>query len=198
MTLIIGLTGSIATGKSTVARLFKQANIPIVDADLISRDIMQVDDVAYRAVVAHFGKHILADDQTIDRKKLAELIFNDEEKRKQLNKIVHPIIIDQIIDQRDRLITEEERLIVLDIPLLFELNLTHLVDKIVVAYTAYPQQLERLKNRDQLTGTAAKKRIESQISIEEKRKKADYVIDNNQTIAQTEAQIKELLTKLTS
>lgn len=157
MALVIGLTGSIATGKSTIAKLFKKEGIPLVDADLISRQIVEPGREAYQKIITVFGQDILARDQSIDRKKLAELIFSDQEKRDQLNRILHPIIIEQIIQERDRLINQDEQLIILDIPLLFELQLDDLVDRTIVVYTSPIQQLQRLKNRDNLTEEQAKK-----------------------------------------
>ncbi|WP_440896079.1 dephospho-CoA kinase [Amphibacillus sp. Q70] len=196
MTLVIGLTGSIATGKSTVAKLFKKEGIPIVDADLISRQVVEPDREAYQKIVSAFGRDILATDQSIDRKKLAQLIFNNQEKRDQLNGIVHPIIIDQIIKERDRLIAEDHTLIILDIPLLFELNLIKLVEKVIVVYTSPEKQLERLKRRDQLTEEHARQRIEAQMSIEEKKQKADFLIDNNDSKQETAQQFRQLITQL--
>ncbi|MBU5593652.1 dephospho-CoA kinase [Amphibacillus sp. MSJ-3] len=196
MALVIGLTGSIATGKSTIAKLFKKEGIPLVDADLISRQIVEPGREAYQKIITVFGQDILARDQSIDRKKLAELIFSDQEKRDQLNRILHPIIIEQIIQERDRLINQDEQLIILDIPLLFELQLDDLVDRTIVVYTSPIQQLQRLKNRDNLTEEQAKKRIASQISIDQKAKKANFVLDNSDEIDKTEAQFYLLLDQL--
>lgn len=196
MTKVLGLTGSIATGKSTVAQLFIRENIPIIDADQISHQVIEPNQRAYQQVLRAFGDDILSSDQKINRKKLAELIFNDKAKRDLLNQIVHPIIIDQLIEERDRLISEGHALVVLDIPLLYELNLTNLVDKVIVVYTTRKTQLDRLMHRDQLTKLEAEQRINSQISIEEKKQKADYVIDNNGTKEVTAEQFEQLLNSL--
>src|SRR5699024_7403456 len=134
MTKVLGLTGSIATGKSTIAKLFKQENIPIVDADLISRQVVEPGAEAYQKIVSIFGQDILSPDQTINRKKFGQIIFDNREKREQLNAIIHPIIIAQLIKERDQLISENHRIIILDIPLLFELKLTDLMDKVIVVY----------------------------------------------------------------
>ncbi|NMA90819.1 MAG: dephospho-CoA kinase [Amphibacillus sp.] len=196
MTKVLGLTGSIATGKSTVTQLFIRENIPIIDADQISHQVIEPNQRAYQQVLRAFGDDILSSDQKINRKKLAELIFNDKAKRDLLNQIVHPIIIDQLIEERDRLISEGHALVVLDIPLLYELNLTNLVDKVIVVYTTRKTQLDRLMHRDQLTKLEAEQRINSQISIEEKKQKADYVIDNNGTKEVTAEQFEQLLNSL--
>lgn len=196
MTQVIGLTGSIATGKSTVAKLFKQEGIPIVDADLISRQVVEPGAEAYQGIVSAFGQDILSSDQQINRKKLGQIIFNDQTKRKQLNAIIHPIIIAQIIKERDQLIKEKHCLIILDIPLLYELKLTDLMEKVIVVYASPEQQLVRLKKRDYLSDRDAKQRINSQISIADKVKEADYVIDNDGTKQQTKEQFYQLLEQL--
>ena len=198
LTRVIGLTGSIATGKSTVAKLFKNKKIPIVDSDVISREIVHQNQSAYRQIVHQFGVGILQKDQSINRKKLASLIFSDPRKRHELNQIVHPIIIEEIIKERDQFIVEKEPLIVLDIPLLYELDLVHLVDEVVVVYTSYKNQLWRLMKREKLDESEAKKRIEAQMDIEEKRKLADYVINNNDSLEKTEEQFEQLLIQLLS
>lgn len=198
LTRVIGLTGSIATGKSTVAKLFKNKKIPIVDSDVISREIVHQNQSAYHQIVHQFGVGILQKDQSINRKKLASLIFSDPRKRHELNQIVHPIIIEEIIKERDQFIVEKEPLIVLDIPLLYELDLVHLVDKVVVVYTSYKNQLWRLMKREKLDESEANKRIEAQMDIEEKRKLADYVINNNDSLEKTEEQFEQLLIQLLS
>ena len=198
MVCVLGLTGSIATGKSTVAGLFAREKIPIVDADLIARQVIEPGQRAYNEVVQVFGRDILMDDQSINRGKLGALIFNNQQKRDQLNQIVHPVIIDQLIAERDRLIKSGHPLIVLDIPLLYEIDLVELVDQVVVVYTTVENQLARLMARDQLTKTEAKQRINSQLSIEEKKQRANYMIDNNSSKEETEAQFQQLLARLTA
>lgn len=198
MVCVLGLTGSIATGKSTVAGLFAREKIPIVDADLIARQVIEPGQRAYNEVVQVFGRDILMDDQSINRGKLGALIFNNQQKRDQLNQIVHPVIIDQLIAERDRLIKSGHPLIVLDIPLLYELDLVELVDQVVVVYTTAENQLARLMARDQLTEAEAKQRINSQLSIEEKKQRANYLIDNNSSKEETEAQFLQLLARFTA
>lgn len=198
MVCVLGLTGSIATGKSTVAGLFAREKIPIVDADLIARQVIEPGQRAYNEVVQVFGRDILMDDQSINRGKLGALIFNNQQKRDQLNQIVHPVIIDQLIAERDRLIKSGHPLIVLDIPLLYEIDLVELVDQVVVVYTTAENQLARLMARDQLTEAEAKQRINSQLSIEEKKQRANYLIDNNSSKEETEAQFLQLLARFTA
>lgn len=198
MGCVVGLTGSIATGKSTVAALFAREEVPIVDADLIARQVIEPGQRAYDQVVQAFSREILASDQSINRAKLGNVIFNDQKKRDQLNRIVHPVIIDQLTMERDRLIKAGYPLIVLDIPLLYELDLVHLVDRVVVVYSTAENQLARLMVRDQLSEREAQQRIDTQISINEKKQRADYIIDNNGSKQQTETQFQQLLEILLS
>lgn len=194
MTLIIGLTGSIGTGKSTIANKFKQLNIPVVDADLIAREVVEPGEKAYEEIVATFGEDILQADKRLDRKRLGEIVFSDEEKRHTLNRIIHPAIRSEMIAQRDSYVSDRVPCVVLDIPLLYESKLTHFVEKVIVVATTRDVQLERILKRDDITKEEAKQRIESQISIEEKSKWADAVVDNNGTIAESEEQLVHILT----
>lgn len=193
MSLIIGLTGSIASGKSTVSSMLTQFNIPIIDADLISRQIVSPGEKAYHQIVQSFGEAILARDKTINRKQLGNLIFSNEAKRQQLNEIMHPAIREEMMKQKDAYVSEGNPCVVLDIPLLFENNLTYLVDKIIVVYVDEDTQLKRLMERDQSTVEEATQRIKSQISINKKVELADAVINNNGSITHTRAQLEQIL-----
>lgn len=195
MSLIIGLTGSIATGKSTVSLMFDDFNIPVIDADKISRDVVKPGMEAYKKIVNHFGEDVLRKDNTIDRAKLGDIIFSNENKRKQLNNIIHPAIRKEMIRQRDLLIEENVNCVVLDIPLLFESKLTHFVDKTVVVYVDEDVQLERLIKRNNYTKEEALKRIQSQMSVKKKAQLADEVIDNNGSKYQSYVQLEGLLKK---
>lgn len=193
MSLIVGLTGGIATGKSTVSRMLKQRNFPVIDADLISREVVKPGKPAYRKIVSSFGEEVLLSNEEIDRKKLGNIIFSDPAKREELNEIVHPAVRKEMLLKRDELIKEKEKLIVLDIPLLFESKLTHMVEKVIVVYTTEVMQLNRLRNRDNISCEDAVNRINSQLSIEKKAEMADEVIDNNGTVKETENQLNDLL-----
>jgi len=195
MTLIIGLTGSIGTGKSTVANKFKQLNIPVIDADLIAREVVEPGRDAYNEIVATFGEGILQSDKTLDRKQLGEIVFSDEQKRTQLNEIIHPAIREEMINQRDTYVSQNIRCVVLDIPLLYESKLGHFVEKVIVVKTDRSIQLERILKRDDISETEAIQRIESQIDVAQKAEWADAVIDNNGTIAETERQLEKILSK---
>lgn len=193
MTLVIGLTGSIATGKSTVASMFTDLGIPVIDADKLARVVVEPGEAAYQEVVRTFGEEILQEDRTLDRKRLGEIVFADEAKREQLNNIVHPAIRKRMKDQRDSYVASGERCVVLDIPLLFESNLEYTADKILVVYANEENQLKRLMERNQFTEEEALQRIRSQIPVKEKAERADAVINNNGTKEATYQQLKEIL-----
>lgn len=179
MTLVIGLTGSIASGKSTVSLMFDEFNIPVIDADKLSREVVRPGEKAYQKIVKAFGEQILREDGTLDREKLGEIVFADEEKRKMLNQIVHPAVRESMIAKRDAYVKSGEKCIVLDIPLLFESNLPHFVDKTLVVYVDEDIQLQRLMERNGYTEEEALQRIRAQIPVKEKADRADQVIDNN-------------------
>jgi len=195
LTHVLGLTGGIASGKSTVSRHFKKSGFPVIDADLIARDVMEPDEPAYLKVVDYFGKEIVNTDRFIDRKRLGDIVFNDDEKLSHLNNLVHDIIFQEIMNKKKTLSKENQSLIVLDIPLLYETGYDKYVDEVMVIYTDFTTQLTRLKQRDQLTEEEARNRIASQEPLEAKKIKADVVIDNNGTISQTIRQVDDWLTE---
>ncbi len=195
MSLIIGLTGGIASGKSTVSRMLQEQNIPVIDADIEARLAVEKGEKAYNDIVSYFGKGILMEDGTIDRIKLGSIIFPDEEKRNVLNSIVHPAVREKMLQKKEHYLAVGHNLVVLDIPLLFESKLTYMVDKVIVVYVNEQTQLDRLMVRNGFTKEEAQARIASQLPLVEKRKCADAVIDNNGTIEETEKQLKELLNK---
>lgn len=194
MTLVIGLTGSIATGKSTIAKMFKELNIDVIDADLIAREVVEVNKPAYLEIVEAFGEEILYENKELNRKALGNIIFNNEEKRKKLNSIIHPAIRKEMLAQKEAFIKLNRDVIVMDIPLIFESGLENYVEKILVAYVSEETQLKRLIERDECSEEEARSRINSQISIEEKAQKADAIIDNNGTVSESRKQLLNLLT----
>ncbi|NSL51520.1 dephospho-CoA kinase [Calidifontibacillus erzurumensis] len=195
MTTIIGLTGGIASGKSTVAKMLKNYGIPIIDADVIAREVVEVGEEAYYKIVEAFGKDILHEDGTIHREKLGAIVFNDEEQRKKLNSIVHPAVRTRMNELKQKYIEGGEKTIVLDIPLLFESKLTHLVDKIILVYVDYDVQVKRLMERNHFTREQAEARIKAQMPLKDKISLADAVLYNNGTISETEKQLAEVLKK---
>ncbi|EKZ1457790.1 dephospho-CoA kinase [Listeria monocytogenes] len=185
----IGLTGSVATGKSTVSNMIQQAGIPLVDADIAARKVVEPGTEGLKEIVAYFGEEILLADGTLDRAKLGEIIFKDKEKREKLNEIIHPRVKDYMLEARERFFRAGEELVFFDIPLLFESHLESLVDQIVVVWTTPETELKRLMERNNLTKEDALRRIESQMGIDEKARKADFVIDNNESLEKTQKQV---------
>ena len=193
MTLVIGLTGGIASGKSTVAQMFQQCGITVVDADVIAKEAVEQGMPAYQKIAETFGQGVLLETGDIDRRKLGEIVFANEEKRLQLNAIVHPEVRKMMIKQRDEAIRAGERFVVLDIPLLYESGLEHLTDKVIVVWVPKELQLERLMKRNRFNEDEALNRIHAQQSLDEKKKRADAVIDNSGSLKDTEAQLHQLL-----
>lgn len=195
MTLVIGLTGSIASGKSTVSTMFDDFHIPVIDADKLAREVVNPGERAYEEIIAVFGPGILQADKALDRKKLGSIVFADEKKRQALNRIVHPAIRKEMVQRRDAYIKLEKKCVVLDIPLLFESKLTTFADKTLVVYVDEDVQLNRLMARDKSTIEEAEQRIHSQIPVKQKATLADAVIDNNGTKQQSRKQLEKLLKK---
>lgn len=193
MATIIGLTGGIASGKSTVSKMFKDLGIPVIDADIVARDVVEVGEDAYYKIIEEFGIEITHEDGAINREKLGSIIFTDEQKRKKLNSIVHPAVRQRMNDLKLSYIKNGEKTLVLDIPLLFESKLTYLVEKIILVYVNPEIQLERLMNRNGLTLEAANARISSQLPLQEKVALADAVLDNNGTTDETFEQLRKIL-----
>ncbi|MEH7609667.1 dephospho-CoA kinase [Gottfriedia acidiceleris] len=195
---IFGLTGSIASGKSTVSNFLKELNVPIVDADVIAKEVVEIGQPAYKKIVEAFGSEVLLNSGEINRPFLGSIIFNNKEKRLQLNEIVHPEVRREMKEQADRYIKEGEPLVILDIPLLYEGNSIKLVEKVIVVTVSEENQLKRLMNRNGLSKEDALLRIASQIPVKEKAARADYVIDNNGDFEDTKRQVKDLLNKIIS
>lgn len=188
----IGLTGGIATGKSTVSQMLVKRGALLIDADVVAREVMLPGHPVLEAVIAHFGQAMLLADGTLDRKKLGEYIFTHQEERKVLESITHPAIR---AEMRGRAAEYEamypERLVVSDIPLLYETGQGSSFEEVMVVYIPREMQLTRLMNRNGLSEEEAVSRISAQMDIEEKRKLADIVIDNSLGLEYTERQIDE-------
>lgn len=191
--MIIGLTGSIASGKSTVANMLKDYGLPIVDADLVARIVVEPGTPTLQKIVEAFGGVALTEDGAMNRQKIGEIIFNDEEKRKQLNSIIHPAIRQEMLRQRDEHVAKGAQTVIMDIPLLFESKLQHFVDKILVVSVTEETQLRRLMERNQLSEQEATARISSQLPLSIKEQGADAVINNNGTIEETAEQLQRIL-----
>jgi dephospho-CoA kinase len=178
MKRIIGLTGGIATGKSTVANYLATAyNLPIFDADIYARDAVAVDSPILQAIALRYGEQILLADKSLNRIKLGEIIFNNQAERSWVENLIHPYVRDRFL----RAITECHKTLVLVVPLLFEAEMTDLVTEIWVVSCLEQQQLARLMQRNNLTLEQAQARIKSQMPITEKAARADIILDNNST-----------------
>ncbi len=195
MTIVIGLTGGIASGKSTVAAMLRDFHIPIIDADIIAREVVEPGKEAYKGIVDAFGQEILQTNGEIDRQKLGSIIFHNEDKRLLLNRIVHPAIRMEMNRQKEIYIEQGEKAIVLDIPLLFESKLTSLVHKVLLVYVDEEVQLRRLMQRNHLTEEEARARVASQMPLRQKITLADEVINNNGTIEHTKTQLVSIFEK---
>jgi dephospho-CoA kinase len=191
--IIAGLTGGIASGKSTVAAIFEEAGARLIDADRIAREVVRERTPAYRDILSHFGKAVLRDDGKIDRKRLAAIIFNNPAEQRALERIVHPQVKKAVARQLD-LIRQQapEALAIVDIPLLFESGMDQGLDAIIVVYVPEKVQLQRLMARDALSQAEALARIQAQMPIEKKKCLATLLIDNSGSIGRTRAQALEV------
>lgn len=191
--MIVGLTGSIATGKSTVSAVLKEFGAYIVDADLWARRVVERRSDGLRDIVDAFGPEVLCPDGSLNRKALASLIFANPEARQRLNAITHPRIRSGMQSEtKSHLLHHPDEPIVWDVPLLFEGETRHLVDCIVLVYASPSVQLKRLMARDGIDKNAAQARIDSQMPIDEKRKLATYLIDNDGDFENTREQVQQV------
>lgn len=186
---VIGLTGGIASGKSLVSRFFEKENVVVLDADKIYKNLLKRNKIMYNEIKNAFSL------TELDLKTLSEIVFNDEEKLKVLNSIAHPYVKKVMLERIQRL-KKTEKLIVLDIPLLFEAKMENLCDKIICVYAEEKVQLERLLKRNDLSLDSALKRINSQMPLKEKCRLSDYIIDNSLDMDNTYRQFKIILSKI--
>jgi len=196
--LIVGLTGGIVFGKTTIARMFQELGAQVIDADEIARKVVRPGEKAWQGIVEYFGPEILRDDLEINRKKLADIVFSNKEKLAVLNSITHPEITLMIKKQINQLKSKYQKNIIciVEAPLLFEAHLEDMMDKIIVVYLNREEQLKRLLLRNNLTREEAIQRIESQMPLEEKLSRADYVIDNCFSLQQTKKKVLQVWKEL--
>ena len=183
MTYVLALTGGIATGKSTADQFFKKQNIPIVDCDEIAHDLMKPKNASWQAIKDNFGEEYLNDDQTINRKK-------------RLKQLTHPLIFDKTIQKITSY--QNEDMVILDAPVYFEsgLDKKHIANSVLVITLPESIQIERLKQRNNLTDKEARMRINSQMPLSKKTQLADFVIENTGTIKELESKLEQLLNKI--
>ncbi|MDK1716690.1 dephospho-CoA kinase [Dellaglioa algida] len=189
MTYILGLTGGIATGKSTVSHIFKNSNVPVIDADIIARQVVEPKSETLKMIINEFGEKYLMENGALNRKKLGKLVFNDGVALEKLNGVIHPAIRKEILAQIQSYRKSGSPLIVLDMPLLFEESYQTICDAVMVVFVPEITQLKRLINRDGLTSAEARLRIKAQWPIQNKKDLADFVIDNSTTVAVTRGQV---------
>jgi dephospho-CoA kinase len=194
--IIVGLTGSVGTGKSTVTNFFRELGAYVIDWDELAREVTRPNLRVWKEIVEYFGNDCLNEDLTINRQKLAEIVFSDKEKVAKLNQIVHPEVF-----KEDERITNEiksldpDALIIKDIPLLFELTRPIFVDKTVVVSASEQTQLRRLEEKG-MSRKDAKSRIKAQLPLEGKIKSADFVINNDGPLEETKKQVEEIYSLL--
>jgi dephospho-CoA kinase len=197
--LIVGLTGGIVSGKSTVASMFKDLGAKIVDADKLGHSVILPNKSAWKKIVKIFGKDILQNDLTVDRGKLGKIVFTNQALLKKLNEITHPEIT-KIIKKEINLAKDktrsQEKILIIDAALIYEAKIDRLMDKIIVVCIDEDKQIKRLIKRNNLSKDEALQRIKSQMPMREKAKMADYVIDNSSSLDKTKEQVEKIWEEL--
>ena len=195
--LLLGVTGSIATGKSTVAAMLEELGARTIDFDVLSRVVVAPGKPAWKDIVAFFGEQVLREDQTLDRQKLREIVFKDLEKKKKLESFQHPRISEEFIELVKQYAGEDPNAIIqVVVPLLIEVNMHHLFHNILMVYASEDEQKKRLMNRDGTSEEMAMNMIKSQLSAEEKKGFCDLIIDNSGSLEETRKQVEKLWQKL--
>lgn len=193
---VIGLTGGIASGKSTISKMIKEIGIPIIDADEISREIVSKDSLVLKRIVKEFGYDVLNEDGTLNRKKLSNIVFRDLALLKKLNLITHPAIKNKIKEKTEEYKKLGIKCCVIDAALLIEAGFLDIIDLCLLVYVDKNVQLKRLMDRDNITYEAALRIIKSQMDLDEKKKYADYLIDNNKEIEFTRFQLNNIIKEI--
>jgi len=187
--IILGITGSFGSGKTTVARILASFGAKVIDADRIAHIVIRPGSRAYKKIISVFGKAILKKNKAIDRNKLGKIVFDNKPLLKKLNNIVHPEVIKAI---RGNIRSCPQKVIILDVPLLIESGLVKLVDKFIVVTITKKKQLERLSMKTSLSEADILRRIKSQIPLRKKIELADFVIDNSGNVKKTKKQLEQI------
>jgi dephospho-CoA kinase len=195
--LLLGVTGGIASGKTVVAKMLEGLGAPLIDFDVLARQVAEPGKPAFTLIVDYFGKEVLQGDGTLDRKKLSKIVFQDTEKRNQLEGFTHPPIYEAFL-KRVKAITEKdpEAIIQAVVPLLIEKNLQSIFDKVLVVYVPEQQQIERLVERDGISRKEAAHMLKAQLPINEKLAYADFVVNNGGSMEETKKQVEEVWREL--
>ena len=195
--LVVGITGGIATGKTTVCNMLKEMGAYLIDFDQIAKKVVEPGRPAWKQIVEYFGKQVISDDGTINRKKLSQIVFADLEKKKMLERFTHPWIYEEFVRQINEIAKRDPNAIIqVAVPLLIELNQQYRFHKIVVVYTSKETQIERLMKRDRITRQEAENMLSAQLPIDEKVRYADFVINNEGSLEETRRQVVELWERL--
>jgi len=195
--IVVGLTGGVATGKSTVAKMFKQCGAVVIDADELARDIVKPGKPAWHAIVKTFGKTVLTSDRTINRQALGAVVFNNRVKLRRLERIIHPRGARQQVKLTRQAVRNDPKAVVIyDVPLLFEVGIDQRVDKIIVVSADQETQLARLKKRNGLSRAEALRRIRSQMPLAKKIQRTDHVLDGTLSRTSLRRQVGRLLKSL--
>lgn len=195
--ILVGLTGGVACGKSSVARLFQDCGAVLIDADVLARTVVEPGKPAFKEIVKTFGKKIVAPDGTLDRAALAKIVFASPAKLKKLNAIVHPRVAREQAKLVRAIKTQEPHAVVIyDAPVLFEAGAHTRMDKIIVVSADEQTQLTRLRTRNHLSKAEALRRIRSQMPLDQKIKRADYVIDGTLSYEQTKHEVERIYHEL--
>lgn len=193
---LIGLTGGIASGKSTVARILNRLGAAIVDADALAREVVEPGHDAWKDIVKEFGAEVLQPDRTLDRQKLRATIFNNTAARKKLEAIIHPRVRALAEERIHQHAAAGYDIVVYEVPLLFEGNLHEWLRPVVLVACDVDIQIRRLQERDGLSVEASQKHIDAQMSLAEKRRLADYVIENDGSLEDLEREVQTVLNKI--
>jgi len=195
--ILVGLTGGIATGKSTVASIFRRFGATVIDADQLAREVVRPGKPAWREIVKSFGKRVLLPDRTIDRPALGSIVFHNRRKLRRLEQIIHPRVArEQQRRARDIARRTPDALIIYEVPLLFEAGVNTRVDKIIVVTADRGTQVARLKRRNGLTRREAIQRITSQLPLAEKARRADIVLDGTKSKSSLSREIRRVVQDL--
>jgi len=195
--ILVGLTGGVATGKSTVAEMFKQCGAAVIDADELAHEVIKPGKPAWREIVTLFGKTILNQDRSLDRQALGRIVFRNPKKRRQLERIIHP----RVAREQQRLVhriakSKPPAVIIYEVPLLFEAGVDKRVDKIIVVAADRETQIARLKKRNGLSRAEAIRRISSQMPLTKKIQQADHVLNGTLPHPSLRKQVSQLLKNL--
>jgi dephospho-CoA kinase len=193
---LVGLTGGIASGKSTVGKILEQLGAAIIDADELSREVVGPGQDAWKEIVETFGAEILQEDKTLDRRKLRKIVFDNPAVRKQLEAMIHPRVRARAEERIRELTAAGRSIIVYEVPLLFEGQLHQWLRPVILVACDVSTQKKRLQERDHLTDSEAQRHIDAQMSLAEKRQLADFVIENNGSLADLKRQVRTVLKKI--